>query len=509
MIIFNLQNKILSMEDIKEIVFFISKKKLRHIETLNMDEEGDSIYRDFYYLLLNEPNITEEDVAKRLTNTDKKDKKYAMLKSRFKKRIYNHLLFLGLSETSTENNIIFSEAYKSTYIAKLLQINSLITPSYEIVRKNLKTLIKYQILESLITAYQIILNYQARNNQFKKFDSTKELLMKYSYAFIIEIEIQSLYEKAGILYSKSEILSYADTKKLFEIINRASEIVNDSNILFKAQWLSYVLLMEYYEYIGDVEMISKNIVEVENLLKRNKIMFFKVRKLMLFTWQLKVFGEKKLLSRGEKTIKELFKLYDKNNINSFYSYRKILDYYVVTNQYRKALDLAINTINNSSLQNIGEKNKELWLLWHTYLQMIGANYNQELLNEIKIAKVLNSVPQISKDKLGLNTLVRTLEIVYRYLVYDDENLIETYNALLIYKSRYLKPNKLRRAQIFFDMLTAVSKGGYTNQKMKQQGEKALKRYERLKNDNPERKAYEFIPYEKLIEIMMGRPPKLD
>ncbi|MCB9096312.1 MAG: hypothetical protein H6630_01480, partial [Arcobacter sp.] len=82
------------MDEIKEIIQFLSIKKLRRIETLNLEEEGDSVYRDFYYILLNEPNISEEELAQKIANTTKNDKKYGMIKSRFKKRLFNHALFL-------------------------------------------------------------------------------------------------------------------------------------------------------------------------------------------------------------------------------------------------------------------------------------------------------------------------------------------------------------------------------------------------------------------------------
>lgn len=493
------------MEEIKEIVQFLSIKKLRRIETLNIEEEGDSVYRDFYYTLLNEPNISEEELAQKIANTTKNDKKYGMIKSRFKKKLFNHALFLDLSENITKQTIEISNAYRNIYIATLFMNNNLRKSSYYITNKNIKTLEKYELIDLLIRAYQIKLSQSSIEYKPKKLDEYANKLIYYTKAFSIYTKTMIIYEKIGLLYSKYEILKVSDLKKLEQLVEETSILLKEKEVTFNTKWMLYSIQMEYHEYIGDYILLFNKADEIEKTLSKNPTFFYKTRKVLLYTWKLDALGNLKNNEGNDKLINLLQKFYDKNTMGWFLIQRKLLLYYINIEEYSLAIEITENTIDSQKYSSLQPKLQEMWLLWHTYLQILNANYNQEKLATIKLAKILNSVPQISKDKLGLNTLVRTLEIIYRYLIYDDENLIETYNALLIYKSRYLKPNKLRRAQIFFDMITATSKRGFTNETTKREGEKALKRYERLKNDNPERKAYEFIPYEKLIEVMMGRP----
>ncbi|MCB0536996.1 MAG: hypothetical protein KDE33_05650 [Bacteroidetes bacterium] len=493
------------MDEIKEVVQFLSKKKLRRIETLNLEEEGDSVYRDFYYILLNEPNISEEELAKKIANTSKEDKKYGMIKSRFKKRLFNHALFLELSENSTKQALEISNAYRSIYTSVLFRGNNIRKASYYIVNKTLKVIEKYELLDLLIIAYQIKLNESNFYNKPKKLNEYADKLLYYSKALSNYSNCLVIYEKASLILSKSKVLNQADLEKLNALIQDSLTVSELPEATFETKWTMFNFKMNYYEYIGDYQSIEKQITYFEKIFLKKPILFYKTRKLLLYSWKLDAFGYLKIRKGAKSLINYLHDLYEPNSMGWYYIQRKILYYYMHTEQYVFAIDISHNVIESKKMTELNIKLQEMWLLWHTYLQILNANYNQEKLATIKLAKILNSVPQISKDKLGLNTLVRTLEIIYRYLIYDDENLIETYNALLIYKSRYLKPNKLRRAQIFFDMITATSKRGFTNETTKREGEKALKRYERLKNDNPERKAYEFIPYEKLIEVMMGRP----
>lgn len=492
------------MKEIKEIVKFLSKKKLRHIETFNLDDNTTSVYRKMYYEILNNETITEDELADKIAGTKKSDKKYGMIKSRFKRRLFNHILFLDLAENATEVNKIISAAYKQIYVAKLLQINNLLDASHYMVKKAMPILLKQELLEPLLTAYQIKINHHSRKGQSTKVERLSEELINISKALMLQNQVFTLYEKAGLLYSKAERLNYRDANKMAEIITSLNRVIEIDNIQFKAKWTALVIINEYAVYQGDYSKFRGTLSKIKKLLKDNPHFNYKVRKLLVLTWELTLKANLNEIAEGLLLIKKIRDLYDENNLNWFFGERKILFYYISITSYSEAHSTSINVLGNNNFKLLNNKTQEMWVLWHTYLSIIKAEYDTKKLKEINLLKVLNSVSKISQDKTGLNTLVRNLEILYKYLIDDKESLIEMPNSLTIYKSRYLKPNKLRRAQIFTDFIIKSGKEGFLKGPLKINGAKAIKKLENLKNDNPEKKAFEFIPYEKLIEIMVNK-----
>ncbi|MCB9096310.1 MAG: hypothetical protein H6630_01470, partial [Arcobacter sp.] len=160
--------------------------------------------------------------------------------------------------------------------------------------------------------------------------------------------------------------------------------------------------------------------------------------------------------------------------------------------------------NLNEFKTYNENFKELWIMWHTYLEIYSKKEKIDELKKIKIYKVLNSVNRMTKDKLGVNTAKIIMELWYNFLTKDYDSLIDAYNAVSIYKTRYITPNKLKRTAILFDFITTSSINSFRKDDLIEKGNKALQKFEELKNSNAEKRAYEIIPYEKLIEVMMGR-----
>jgi len=489
------------MKILKELVFAINKKKLRPIETLNLEGDGDSVYRKFYYKIkFSEGEIDESNIAEELCNTNPSDKKYLMVKSRFRKRLINHLFFLDYSTNLNEHSKKITEAYKYVYLAKVLNLIGAKNTSTYLINKALPVLEKYEVLEVLITAFQLKINEYSFKNNFKKIDDYSKQLMHFLYLFENESKVYILFQKSGYVFSKAEILNEKDFQALEVYVNEIKILGQQKNISFKSSWFSLLVQVEFLEYIGAYDQVIEKCKKIETILNKNPQFKTNTRIVLTQTFLLEAYGKLNYLKEGEEIVTAIKDIYVETSFNWFHVQRKILFFYVNTKQYVKALEIVNHVVSSKAFKNYNPRFKELWILWQAFIKTILLKKGEVL----KIEKVMNSVVSMTKDHLGVNTTRQVLEIFYKFLVGREEEIIDKTNILAINKSRYLKPNKLKRASLFYDFIIKSSKSGFQNVKMQKIGTKTLNDLLVLQNSNPEKRAYEIIPYEEIIEMMLAK-----
>jgi len=87
------------MEDLKEIVQFLTKNKTSKIEIVGQDPNSDSLFNQFYNGLCNEEFEDDASAAKALYNSTPQDNRYIKLKYEFRKRVLNTIVFIDTNQS--------------------------------------------------------------------------------------------------------------------------------------------------------------------------------------------------------------------------------------------------------------------------------------------------------------------------------------------------------------------------------------------------------------------------
>ncbi|MEZ4917099.1 MAG: hypothetical protein R2836_08970 [Chitinophagales bacterium] len=493
------------MEILRELSSLIGLKKINKIDTLYAENESESVYTRLYHLAreYNVNNYSEDDIALEIANVPRTHKKYGMIKSRFIKKALNQIIFIDTSNDLPINTKEILTANRLAYLSRLLFSLGATKSSIYLLNKAIPILEKNELLEPLINLYKIKLTEYVINNQPKKLKQVSEKIKNYCHNLNDEINVTILYEKIGLIYNKSEILTASDYSNLNDAVSELKSLNINEKSTFDSIWKKSLLLIEFHQYNGEYTKLYDEIYLIESLLNKKAHFNHQNRKIQILSWKLEAFGYLHEVSKGNIIVYDLLLLINSINSNWFSVQRKILFFYIHTNQYEKAFEITEKITNLNEFKTYNENFKELWIMWHTYLEIYSKKEKIDELKKIKIYKVLNSVNRMTKDKLGVNTAKIIMELWYNFLTKDYDSLIDAYNAVSIYKTRYITPNKLKRTAILFDFITTSSINSFRKDDLIEKGNKALQKFEELKNSNAEKRAYEII-YEKLIEVMMGR-----
>jgi hypothetical protein len=153
-------------------------------------------------------------------------------------------------------------------------------------------------------------------------------------------------------------------------------------------------------------------------------------------------------------------------------------------------------------KNYAEIKKEKWRLFEAYLLVL--LYDKEMLNEYRIARLINEISIYSKDKKGYNLTLSIIEIIYylkreRYSIAEDK-----IDPLKIYLYRYIKKDENMRSYYFIKMLLLLPKYFFQREKVEQI---ALKFINKLNSDSyyidDQIEVLEIVPYEKLWDVILS------
>ena len=494
------------MKVIKELIRVLDKSKLQPINVLDFSNTRMNKYKSYYDAILNDEYLDEDELALKFSENTVSSKKYLMFKNRFRKRLSNYVFFMDYSGVDKAINFV-SKAYRFTFMAKLLMLVGAKNGSYYFTNKSLKLAVEYELYELLLIINQIYITKYSFSNNYNKLNLEIEKQNENLIYYSNELKIEALYAKSGIIISKSEILSKINFDNYENIIFEINKLSESNKVSFKSFWLAKSCEIEYCEYIGDYKKVLQNCIELDNLLIEKPQFSYNVRKLVLATWKLEAYGALGKLEAAKTLLEELDELVKKNVSNWFHVQRKVFEFYFNTKQYEKALHLSLKVLEHEGFKSYNSRFKEIWILRNAYASLICAVLNLDsklTLKEVKIEKVLNSISSMSKDKLGVNLATIVLEIMYKYFNNDMDDLIDKYNVLMHYKIRYLKPAKLTRATIFFNFIVRTSQKGFMKDVIKKESDRALQKLSNVKNQNAEKRSYEIIPYEDIIEMMLAK-----
>lgn len=482
------------MESIIELSELVSPLKVRHLKLIGDDEDQAG---QLYQLVKEKRVKTDEEAMEALFP----DKEYARvylngIKDKLSQRLMNTLLFLDQNaENDYKKNFIAT--YRLFLVYKILSSSRKRQAAKTIAKKAIKQAVKYHFSEIAVPfARELKLHYSTleRNRlQFKKYrkiqKEANELLHK-------EMEVEDMFCELALLQSKKQHKK-SELRRIAEFAERAEEIVHK----YHTYWLLYLagnIIVIWHQMNNNHYAVTK---ACNLMLKKLESLPYEVPAPAIFGFNFKKipgYVLNKEFKEAEKVFKKCIRMFSPGQINwiKAMQFKTIMHFH--KKEYNKALEVA-EMINNDYKKVL--RDEETWQLYEAYAKIMTGK-------KLRLQKLINEVPQYSKDKRGMNTnilIIRVLEYIRRG---DFGQVIDNAAALNQYAYRYLRQDETFRSNCFIRMLLSLEKGHFNQVGVKRHAGPYLEKLKSMPiKDSKQDYEVEIIPYEELWKFLFQYLPE--
>jgi hypothetical protein len=334
----------------------------------------------------------------------------------------------------------------------------------------------------------------------KQFLESQKKLRNVIAGFMQEREAVSLYQNATILLRKSTKTRKEFLPQMPGIINQLEQLWQSSGT-FSSFDAYYKTFIWYHEMEGNFQMIINITLDASQQVDENRVNRYRFDSMynnfIMVYAHLRAKDYVNGIAHAEKNIH----LYSPTSRNWFAYMENYFLLAVHARQYELGDSLQRQVFNNSSFDTtIPTIAKERWLLYHTYFKLVypaAAAKEGEAKNPY-----LLSLPEYSKDKLGFNVAILTLQFIYLLEKGETEALLYRIESIKKYVSTHLKDVFSLRSKLFLKLLVLTVTEDYDAIECRRKGETL---YRKLIDTPAPGDAYaeiEIVPYEHLWDLIL-------
>lgn len=497
------------MKYLSELAKIVTKKKVQKIELFEEKQlrDGSSKYGDFFQSLANDRFKNDDEAAKYFYNSTSTDASYRKLKSRIKKRLFNHLFYLDTNQPSySEYRKAYFTCNKNWTLMKILLVNNARNTFEKLGRQTINQAIKYEFTDLVVLcAKDLLFHYSLLGNQ-KKYNEYSDIINRNLKILEAEIHSEQLSQEIMIKF----VTQTKITPKLKELARSNSQKAEALASRFKSYQLKY-----YNFYIGCLETQISNDYqrlinicnEAEKFYNSNKQFFQKEMLAMFSLFRITAYLQLRDYENGIIKAEHDLQYQDEGTYNWF----NYLEYYFLllmhVGDYTKAFELYDLAVNHPRYTYMNKIRQEKWKIFEAYLHFIYVNEKPVLPENISLNpahfnlfKFLNEVPIFSKDKSGYNAAILIIQILMHLQRGEIDKIIDKTEALRVYSQRYLKNPEYFRAYTFIKMLLLSEKRSFDYIKTAKVSAPYLKQLRSKTHKNISE--WEILPYEYLWEKIM-------
>ncbi|MEM9821309.1 MAG: hypothetical protein AAF985_09565 [Bacteroidota bacterium] len=496
------------MDNLRELVYIVSKQKVKKIEIIGNPGNKNSKMNELYEAIHNGEVSTDEEAAQLIYDTNANDVNYKKLKYRLQNRLINTIFFIDTSKPSfNEYTRAFYSTHKAQLAIAILLGRNARKPAIDLAQRTLRVAMKYEFSEiTLELCKRLRRHYGAMEGNIKKFNEYNELTKKYSKLVQAELIADEYCQRLTLPFAKSKANADDELKQLAIQFEKELLKYTDEMHSFNLNLYAYTVYVLRYELFRDFKnmllVCEKAIEYMESRpFKNRKSFHFLYRKLICHI-QLRQFEE------GEATAEKCLEMYSMRFEGS-YNWFIIIELYMILSFYAKNYQKTIELLqiakpklkSSTTHPRIKEKWKIYEAFTHYFIKIGKVKPDPSFEKNIKrfrISKFLNDVPTFSSDKRGLNITILIIQVLFLLHRKDYDVVIDKVEALDAYCYRYLRKDETFRSNCFIKMLLELPKTGFNKQRVIRRSEKYLKK---LQSADAERTAntilVEIVPYEDL------------
>ncbi len=499
------------MEDIKQLIKIVAGKRVDKVETLSEPQNGESSqYFDLFQAIKQGKILDDDEAARKLYGSDSNDKRYLMLKSRLREKLYNNLFFLDKKRYKNPSFKAFYECHRNLFIAKIVHNHGFWKLANDIFEKTLNKAKKYELTEVIIgclSKIRSIIFYEYSESKLAKRNQEFE---DYLEIYKTENRLQYLYEQLKLRIEKisKRRKNTNDTAFIQEVKNELKGLDIKNYDSFNIKYTYYRILFEIYRYEKKFEKGIKVCDQALSDLANYPNLFNDLRKGFFHFYEFYCYFHLKDFERGKQVAQKILQIFprDNNNWLFFQEYYYLLA--MQTRNYQNAQLIFNEMVNNPRYEQLPYVIQEKWKIYEAYLkyalltqyQSTSTRLNQaEDPNQFKIQKFLNEVYVYHRDKKEMNVAILVIQILY-YLQKDRfDDIIDRITPLRQYATRHLKTPDTYRSKKFIRMLTIMEEKAFDYSATKRMARPYFERMKKVEMnpDNNPQENLEIIPYEHL------------
>lgn len=457
------------MKLLKELVDIVTRQRIEKVNLIDISQEDEpgSHYGKFYNALRVNEIKTDNDAARLFYNTNSLDDKYRQLKSRFKKRLLNYLIFMDVNKSSYSN---YAKAYhtcnKNLILCRILLNHGARYTFDRLARQTLKQAIKFDFNNIIVPlAGDLMINYSLIGNK-KEYDQLLSLFNRRKLLLDAEYECDRLQEQIIINFVASNL----KTEKILEITTSNIKRIEELNTEFDSYKLNfnlYYIKAIYFQIINDYVNLIEICDEAEQYYEKNLVFY---QKTALAKFSLMKMPALLNLRHHNKGLEALSKSLTYFTIGQNNWLMTMEAYFLLTMQaanYTHASEIFLNAVNQPKFKYANPIRKERWKIFYAYLHYIFEVHEldksllqNKYIHGFRPQTFLGNTPLASKDKTGLNIAILTLQIQFLFKNGKIDDIFDKTDALGIYAYRYLNKKENSRAYLYIKMLQIAEKKSF-------------------------------------------------
>lgn len=443
----------------------------------------------------------DKDAAHDLYGTHPNDVRYKMLKHRVKKKLFNALNTVEPQKLTS--NLVRQkeiECNSLIYQANIMRIKYEFDLVSTLANKALQIAHEYDLYDLKVSALELLSLSYSEQGFIKKFTAAQENLKTTMQQFVKEREAVSLFQQANIQLRKSTKTRKEFLPQLPNLIEQLEGLWLESGT-FSAYNAFYRTYIMYHELEGNFKEIIGITVDALKQVNEQKVNAHRFDRLYNNFIMVYAHLRAKQYTDGLTYAQENLPFYHTATRNWFAYMENYFLLAVHARQYELGDFLQRQVFDNNAFHTIPTIAKERWLLYRSYFRLI---YPKATMDDKEAQNpYLLSLPEYSKDKLGFNVAILTLQFIYLLERGETEALLYRIESIKKYVSTHLKDVFSLRSKLFLKLLVLTVTEDYDAAACRKKGGQL---YKKLIDTPAPGDAYaeiEIVPYEHLWELILS------
>lgn len=457
--------------------------------------------------------LSDEDASNHYFKSPPTNSKYYSLKKRLRDKLLTWIL-------NAENPYLKNEGYEyanitlhrlGTQVAILNTIGIYATAN-KINISILKMANKFDLPDFGEKAARNIRDFYAyREINQVKYQFYKNLTIKLSKENYLECLAGELYSSFMIAFHSNIKGRYVLGNIVSKYINQIEEllVLNNSNRI--RQYLNKInilALIAEKEFITALNRVSDDLIDLENTpFKQNELKNELLHDKIICYLNLKQYDE------GKKVAEELVFMHTTSNEIKIKNAELNFLLSLHSQCYNEAAAIWFEISKKGMLKNINPIDREKWETYKIYLYFlhqtgeISIDFSNTLFKGFRQAKFFNTVPNLNKDKSGMNVSIMAIEFILNLTQGKFDKITDKYEALIKYSYRYLRDSTTIRSYNFIRLLLLIPNCAYNWKTINERSEIMLENLNAQPNvESSVNLGAEIIPYDLLWKLINKHTP---
>ncbi len=463
------------MENLKELVQIINKRKLSQIEVFDKSliSRKDTLFARFYNGIASGAINTDEEALEYLYQSSNEAATYRKLKSRFKTRLLNTLYFIDI------NNATESDSSKKAYfdcVNRLYLSNILLryaenrNASIQLIIEAYSTAKKNNFFDMLKEySYKLLVHYGMTREE-KKYKEEYAAYQLYSTEYELEQKAQIIYTGVVLAAHYIKMNQKEKEERINEHIEEIRELVKASKSL--VVYFIYIRTqLFYFEILGDNakmndicdEFLANYRQYYSSILAENYLN-------TVYIYKLKSLFD---LRKDEQALSLIYTLLPAAKGVSYLAVKEF-EVKILLNQKltEQSKDIIHQIHSTAQYKNANAVLKERWVIYNAYAEFL-EHYIKKGNFKFSLSKFSNEIPNATHDKSGFNLAARIVSILFYIGRNDLDNAMQQIETLRVYQTRYLKEDTGSRSNLFIKLLSIMEKKSFNYKELNKQKEYIL------------------------------------